>query len=499
MNFLRSLQKSPPKSEKTNRRVSIKTGSIARKLRFDSTLSESEILEWLSEVIKNDQYSNVSFDDIDISHSILATCMQACSAVSKRHRSYWDRFNVEFCRGPVDILITTALVLNCVRNMFLAGDGSTDGLVIKLAAALRINISLRSLWILHPLTLEDASALGEALSINDVIEKLSLSGCKWEWPGSVDSGENSSDESETEGPSLRDAPSEWTNSESDDVEFLEERFRDAGLAAEALKLPRALANGLQYNTSLRAIDLSSSGLPDEAMGIVLQALVGHSTLEVLDVSKNRAGMETINALAEIIAHPDTNLTELQLGEQRKKSKAIKKKTGIFRRKETEQNEDHFGDSGDGLNIIPLAQAMYNNETLQVLKLCQNQLTDDQVSELVRNLQGNETLTELDLQFNAITAHGLQTLTKGLSHLPCLKVLLLGGNDFGKEGTKILAQLEDDDDSVFTILEEGIAGNGDDDTFHTASSSNTKTSSKKNTPRSKAFVGLMGGLTGISEK
>jgi hypothetical protein len=459
--------------------------------------------------MENEQYSNISFDEIQISNTILATCLQVLSALSKRHKSYWDRFNVEFCKGPVDLIICTALILNCVKNLFVAGDASTDeGLVVKIAAALRINVSLRSLWILHPLTLEDALALGEALSINDALDKLSLSGCKWEWPGLVlDNNEDAPDDTETDGPTFRDTTSQWTMSESDDAEFVEEQFlQDSSLATEALKLPRALANGLQHNTSLRTIDLSSCGLPDEALGIVLQALVGHSTLETLDVSKNRAGRQTIGALAEIIGHPDSNLTELDLREQRKMTRAArKKKMGVFRRKKSEQEEDDdddFGHNDDGLDLSPLSQAMYNNEMLQVLKLSHNQLTDDQVSELVRNLQGNETLSELDLQFNSMTARGLQTLTKGLSHLPCLKVLLLGGNDFGKEGTKILAQLEDDDDSVCTIMEEGVGHDEDDETFHSAKTSNTKASSnpRKSNARTKALAaGLMGGLTGISEK
>jgi Leucine Rich repeat len=471
-------------------------------------MNEYEILEWLTELIDNEQYSTVSFDEISFTNAMLATCLQALHAVSKRHRSYWDKFNVEFCKGPVDLILCTGLALNCFKSLFVAGDGSNeDDIVVKVAAALRINISLRSLWILHPLRLEDALALGDALSINDALDKLSLSGCKWEWPDAVLENEDApSDASATEGESFRDTISQWTMSESDDdVEFLEERLRDPALAAEAMKLPRALASGFQYNTSLRAIDLSSCGLPDEALGIVLQALVGHSTLQTLDVSKNRAGRQTIGALAEIVAHPDSNLIELDLREQRKVSKMAKqKKRGVFRRKKTEEEEDTFGDGDDGLDLIPLSQAMYNNETLQVLKLSHNQLTDDQVAELVRNLQGNETLTELDLQYNTITARGLQALTKGLSHLPSLKVLLLGGNDFGKEGNKILAQLEDDDDSVCTILEEGVSRDEDDETFHSAKSSTAKlTSSPRKTnaaSRAKAFGGgLMGGLTGISEK
>ena len=162
---------SSPRKTKAERRVSVRTGAIARKLRFDGTaMTEDEIVEWLHEVMENEQYTTLSFEEDCMTPSIFATWMQVCAAMTQRHKSYWERCDVEFCKGPgVDIMICTALVLNCIKHLFLAGDGGSggppldrnanddhqhlpqplleqqqqqqqqQGLVIKVAAALRIN------------------------------------------------------------------------------------------------------------------------------------------------------------------------------------------------------------------------------------------------------------------------------------------------------------------------------------------------------------------------
>ena len=417
------------------------------------------------------------------------------------------------------MVATTALFMECVKHLFVATDvregSSQGGLVVRLAAALRVNLTLKSLWLLVPLSLESATALGGALAVNDALDKLSLSGSQWNLKtGGGGGGED--DDSDTYGTDTDDEcmDSRWASSDDDDDDFDDTakmnvqimRVTDPQLAEQALRLPRALADGLKRNTSLRTIDLSCCSLQDDALSTVLQALVGHPYLAHLDISRNRAGRESIRALADVLAHPESALTTLDLREQRKAprpARAAKKKGRAGRRRvnDNEEEEDEFDNgAGDGLDLIPLSQALHNNDILQVLKLSHNLLVDDQIGELVRNLEGNETLQELDLQFNCITARGLKTLTKGLSELPALEVLLLGGNAFGKEGNEILAQLEDDDDSVCTIMEPGggAAGKREDDneTFHSAKSSNTHSKKSRATALGGGF---MGSLTGITEK
>lgn len=482
-------------------------------------------MEWLREAKDNPQYSNISFDEIYFTNDMLATLIEVFSSLSKRHQTYWDRLNIEFCQN-VDMIATTALLMDCVKHLFVASDGEEDEkLVVRLAAALRVNLSLKSLWLLLPLTLESVTALGEALAINDALNKLSLSGSKW--INILDVDDDDGNETDTYATDTDDEyvdSSRYMSSDEEEVAAANVqilRYTDPQLAELALRSANALADGLRYNTSLRTVDLSSCELPDAALAVILQSLVGHPTLENLDISRNRAGPDTIRALADLVGHPESALTTLDLREQRKavKHKKTKAKKATPRRRgkmdkqyedDEEEEEDDFDETArDGLDLIPLSQALYNNEMVQVLRLSHNQLTDDQIAELVRNLQGNESLVELDLQFNSITTRGVKVITKGLSELPALKVLLLGGNDFGKEGNKMLAQLEDDDDSVCTIMETGGGkkggGDDDEDTFHSARSSNTRnknsttTNSKPSSSRTGGMSGFMGGLTGITER
>jgi hypothetical protein len=538
MNFFRSKKLQEPRASAV-RKLSLRTGTIARKLRFDPTMSESDIIEWLQEAKDNAQYSNITFDDIEFTNACLATLVQVFSTLAKRHQSYWDRLNIEFCRGPVDMVITTALLLDCVKHLFVAAGSSsedengddTEGLVVRLSAALQVNLSLKSLWLLIPLKLEAVRALGQALAMNDALNKLSLSGCKWDLIKIGVGDDDDYYDTDAYGTDTDDEymeSSRFLNSSDDEDEpevgALDKKkssfYTDPAVVEKMLQLPKAFAEGLCHNTSLRTFDLSCCELMDDVLAIILQALVGHPTLEHLDISRNRAGRESIRALAELVGHPQSTLMHLNLGEQRKKSKRKgpnKVAKGRRRKPSTEDggekdddedNEDDFDSAAarDGLDLIPLSQALYNNDTLQVLKLCHNRLTDDQVSELVRNLQGNESLQHLDLQFNCITTTGVKAITKGLSNLPALKELLLGGNDFGKEGNKILAQLEDDDDSVCTIMESDDVdrkAEDDNETFHsarTSKSSGTATlrKSRASVPAAALSGGLMGGLTGIAQ-
>lgn len=490
-------------------------------------MSETEILEWLREAKENPQYSNVSFDEIYITNDMLATLVEVFSGLSKRHQAYWDRINLEFCSGRnVDMIASTALLMDCVKHLFVASDEGgeeTEGLVVRVAAALRVNLSLKSLWLLLPLTLESVVALGEALAVNNALDKFNLSGSRWinEDVFLDDGNETDTYATDTDDEYYKDSSRYYTSSDDDDegvvaanVRIL--RYTDPQLVEQALRSAKALAEGLRYNTSLRTIDLSSCELPDAALGVIIQSLVGHPSLETLDVSRNRAGPDTVQALAELVGHPESALTTLDLREQRKKSskRRNKPKSKATRRRggrsgenddndEEDEDEDDFDAAArNGLDLTALSQALYNNEVIQVLRLSHNQLTDDQIAELVRNLQGNDSLQEIDLQFNSITTRGVKAITKGLSELPALKVLLLGGNDFGKEGNKMLAQLEDDDDSVCTIMETGRGGKDEDDeeTFHSAKSSNTRHKSPtKSSNRKPAVGGFMGGLTGISER
>jgi hypothetical protein len=299
---------------------------------------------------------------------------------------------LEFCEGPVDLIVSSALMLDCVKHLFLASDENQDDLMIRFSITLRINTSLQSVWLLIPFTESSAAALGEGLAYNNTLDKLSLSGSNWD-PIDDDDDDDDSDGSD--------------NSNN---------------------APLALAKGLGQNTGLRTLDLSCCYLQDDAMALLVGSLVGHPYLQVLDVSRNFCRESTIQALGELVRHDDSKLISLDLREQTRR---------------------------EPLNLTMLSHALYGNDMLETLKLSNNRLTDVLVVELVHQLRGNMTLQELDLQWNLITEKGLDVLTQHLQELQALAVLLLGGNDFGKEGFNRLDRLQDDDDTICTVGEEDL--------------------------------------------
>jgi Leucine-rich repeat (LRR) protein len=171
----------------------------------------------------------------------------------------------------------------------------------------------------------------------------------------------------------------------------------------------------------------------------------------------------MNALANLIGHDSTPLARLDLREQT---------------------------DGEPLDISSFSKAMHANATIDTLRLSNNQLQDDQVIELIAHIKDNDTIQELDLQYNQITEVGLNYLTEHLNGMKSLAVLLLGGNAFGSDGQNILENLQDHDGSICTVSEKGISSK--------RSSSNKQQTKKHSSPtKGKGFSagGLFSGFGG----
>ena len=393
------------------------TGGLARKLRFNSKMNKREIIEWLREA-KRGAYTVLTFDEVFFDAEITAEVLDLFR-ISSRHGRVWERLNLEFCEGQLDLVVTGTMMMDSVKHLFLASDQLQEDLLENLATTLRVTTCLRSLWILLPMSEKSASFLGEGLKYNQSIDKLSLSGSNWDLEDDDDSDtKNTKDTNET-------------REDSDDNDEEENKNSEMGQNSSLSSFsaaPIALANGLKYNTGIRSLDISCCYMQDEAIAPIVEAMIGHPFLQVLDVSRNLCRTRALEAMAELVGSEDSRLRTLDLREQSKRKP---------------------------LNISTLSQALRYNDSLKSLKLSQNQLNDSQVVELVGALKGNNTLQELDLQFNKITETGIKSLTKLIKELPALTTLLLGGNTFGTEGFNLLESLPDDDDSICTVTEEDL--------------------------------------------
>ena len=413
--------------QEQNRRSSLggngNNGSVNRKMRFDASMSNTDMLIQLKQARENSYITTLVFDEVDFDSLVAAELIDLLRQTSKYGRT-WDRLSLEFCEGPIDLIVSSAILFDSLKHLFLASDEKQDDVIDRFATCLRINTSLQSLWLLVPFTETSAELLGDALATNDTLDKLSLSGSTWD-PDALnhDIYNNKDDDGESRATSNSnnrlDSLGMPKHSIAESIDTMDTYF-----TADSAAL--ALAKGLSQNTSIRTLDLSCCRLDDDAMSTILSCLIGHPCLQTIDISRNKCRGVSITALGEMCQNQYNQIKHIDLREQ----------------------TDH-----EPVDISRLALSLRNNETLEVLKLSHNQLTDIQVVELVRALKGNATLLELDLQWNQITEKGLNVLTKHLNELSALSVLLLGGNSFGQQGKDMLQHLEDDDESICTISNE----------------------------------------------
>jgi hypothetical protein len=396
-----------PQAQRRPSRKLSENGGVYRHVKLDGDMEKSEILDLLRKAKDNQQYTMLTFDEVTFDATIAAAVVDLF-LVSARFGRVWEKLNVEFCEGPTDLIVTAAMMMDCVKYLFLASDQNQEEVMLRFSTTLRINTSLQSLWLLIPFSEACAASLGEALAHNVTLDKLSLSGSNW------DAVEN------------EDTDADADDDDNDDDNGSSEAGSGAAAAQQAISnAALLLAKGLGQNEGLRTLDISCCYLQDDALAVLIGSLVGHPYLQDLDLSRNLSRGNAIKGLAELVQHHDSKVTKLDLREQTRKNP---------------------------LALSLFSQALVNNETLQTLKLSNNQLHDHHVVELVRALQGNSTLQELDLQHNRITERGLSVLTRHLPELSALAVLLLGGNAFGKEGFNLLESLPDNDDSICTVNE-----------------------------------------------
>lgn len=382
----------------------------SRKLVFDSSMDESAILQWIRAAKEQTQFTTLSFDEVAVTPAIAAAVVDLFRRTSQYGRVF-DRLSVEFCEGfGVDLMLTTPMILDGIKHLFVATDTPHEGLVGRVATTLRVNTSLLSLWLLVPITETSAAALAGALRENETLEKLSLSGSNFE---KLDEEEEDDDKAKS------DIISVDTNDviSVDTIELSLFNPLDSSMA---------LSEGLRDNASLKTLDLSCCYLRDNVLAQIVAGLAGHPSLQTLDLSRNAAREQTIHALTEVVGHPDGKLVSLDL---------------------REQTDDV------PLDISALAQALRNNTTMEILKLSHNRLQDRHVMHLVECLEGNDSMQELDLQYNQITENGLNFLSEHLGGMKSLAVLLLGGNAFGADGRNLLESLQGDDASICTVDEK----------------------------------------------
>jgi len=106
----------------------------------------------------------------------------------------------------------------------------------------------------------------------------------------------------------------------------------------------------------------------------------------------------------------------------------------------------------------LANGLKSNGRLTHLNLSMNNIEDDGVPGFIKALEGNCTLTSLNLgipvsgalDYNSITADGIKVICPMLEVNTSLKELILSRNDIGDKGTESIAAALQKNDSLVSL-------------------------------------------------
>lgn len=189
---------------------------------------------------------------------------------------------------------------------------------------------------------------------------------------------------------------------------------------------------LKRYSPLQALALPSNRLSTLHVQSICSALVGNTTLRVLDLSSNALEGDSIVVISTILSQPSFLLEELYLGNNTIRA----------------------------AGAIALSDAMSLNRSLRVLDVHQNRIPDARGGpELIRSVVGHPSLRVLNLGSNCLGSFSAEVLHEVLPQLTLLTSLNLSGNrHFGLvEGEKLHTGAENEDGENSICSKTGCGG------------------------------------------
>jgi hypothetical protein len=128
----------------------------------------------------------------------------------------------------------------------------------------------------------------------------------------------------------------------------------------------------------------------------------------------------------------------------------------------QQQQQQRGDTELTLDVLSVTKILDINTSLKRLNLSVNNISDDELLEILTKLRHNSTLEELDLSYNKITDQGACLIAEALPQLTGLKRLMLKGNDIaGNVGCEsLLANMKGNMQIELLELEPTLKGSSE---------------------------------------
>jgi hypothetical protein len=309
---------------------------------------------------KEDKTSSLAFFQIEFDDQVTTATIALFRHASRQARR-WNELNLFGCIGQVETVLQVCTALDLFAQITVKGM-TRENERISQQAALSLGMAMKFNTLLHTLHLgnialsrEQSAALSDGLRTMDEghFKQLSMSR----------------------------------------ITFAEDAIAE-------------LASGLQNNSSIQTLAVTSCNLTDAQVAQLVQGMVDHSSIKVLRLFGNQGRTQALVALVQVLS--STKLESLDFHHQ------------------------SWQEGGLQSHIKILAAGLKGNQHLKRLNLSSNILVDEDLSSLSNILWTCPRLEELDLDLNNITNRGLETFAS--QNMPgSLRRLRLSGNDFTREG------------------------------------------------------------------
>ncbi|XP_076637193.1 uncharacterized protein LOC143349670 [Colletes latitarsis] len=217
---------------------------------------------------------------------------------------------------------------------------------------------------------------------------------------------------------------------------------------------RLLCESLMNNITVHTINLTDNWLSEDACYHLNDLLLKNSYVETLLLSGCRIGAKGVARLQNGISQ-STTLIRLDLDSCNIRNEGLDYLTTAVCDNKSLESLSLADNHLDEFCADALQKLVSCSKTLRVLGLSWNSLyTAETWKKLIKGIENNETLIELDLSWNALGKECVHYLRQLLSRSPALKKLNLSGNQFYDENATIIARGL----TRNTVLEELYLGN-----------------------------------------
>ena len=218
----------------------------------------------------------------------------------------------------------------------------------------------------------------------------------------------------------------------------------------------ALADGLSTNSKLLSLQLDSNGITDEGAMLLGEALAVNKTLNEISLEDNLIGEEGARALCKAMERNNNlrvfmmsnnvgineelmtdilRLTQLNShpGDFKRQLLGLRNKVGVNKvllgRHEKQKTAGGYN-AKVHLNdwcVEQLAQEMAKNDTVALLDLSNNCITDEGAESIARMIRSNKTLDRMVLSGNAITPAGAQMIKEAIADNNTIQHIVMYNN------------------------------------------------------------------------